>query len=75
MDDLKVRAALKLDVSPDDLFSVVIRDDGIWPVEVVVLFTDFRKVKFPAAELPELPAPEKPAPVEPAAPARRGRKS
>lgn len=75
MDDLKARAALKLGVAPDELHEVVIRDDGIWPAEVVVLYADFRKVKFPAAELPELPAPEKPAPVEPAAPARRGRKS
>ncbi len=58
MDDLKARAALKLGVSPDDLYNVALRDDGVWPAEIVVLYNDYRKVKFPAAELPELPAPE-----------------
>lgn len=55
MDDLKARAALKLGVSPDDLYNVALRDDGIWPAEIVVLYNDYRKVKFLAAELPELP--------------------
>ncbi len=72
MSDLKERAALKLGVAVDELHAVVLRRSEGWPDAVVVLFTDYRKVVFPAAELPETPAP---APVATPAPARRGRKS
>lgn len=55
MKDLTARAAVKLSVKPDELYTVVIREAEGWPPLVVVLFSDYRKVTFPLAELPELP--------------------
>lgn len=72
MDDLKARAALKLGVPADELHAVVIREEVGWPPMVVVLYTDYRKVKFPAAELPELPKAAEPA--RPVKPARKGQR-